>query len=112
MFPHHIIENSSMPTKFDEAKINDFKYKWGLFKKSPKEYLDSWSTTGLLISRDSTILHESYKRGRTAQMRLTSWSMVKSVTSILLGIYIDKKLIDNYDDTADKYLPELEGTLH
>jgi CubicO group peptidase (beta-lactamase class C family) len=38
--------------------------------------------------------------------------MAKSVTSILLGICIDKKLIDNYDDTADKYLPELQGTLH
>lgn len=112
MFPHHVIEKSSMPSKFDDAPIKDFKYKWGLFKKSPEEYLDSWSTTGLLICRDSTIFHESYRRGRTAQMRLTSWSMAKSVTSLLLGICIDKKLIDSYDDTADKYLPELKGTLH
>jgi hypothetical protein len=112
MFPHHIIEKSSMPTKFDEALIKDFTYKWGFFKKSPEEYLNSWSTTGLLICRDSTILHESYRRGRTAQMRLTSWSMAKSITSLLLGICIDKKLIDSYDDTADKYLPELRGTLH
>jgi hypothetical protein len=112
MFPHHVIEKSSMPSKFDDALIKDFKYKWGFFKKSPEEYLDSWSTTGLLICRDSSIFYESYRRGRTAQMRLTSWSMAKSITSLLLGICIDKKLIDSYDDTADKYLPELKGTLH
>jgi hypothetical protein len=112
MFPHHVIEKSSMPSKFDNALLKDFKYRWGFFKKSPEEYLDSWSTTGLLICRDSSIFLESYRRGRTAQMRLTSWSMAKSVTSLLLGICIDKKLIDSYDDTADKYLPELNGTLH
>lgn len=112
MFPHHVIEKSPTPTRFDESPIGDFKYKWGFFKKSPEEYLDSWSTTGLLICRDSSILYENYRRGRSAQMRLTSWSMAKSVTSLLLGICIDQKLIDSYDDTADKYLPELKGTLH
>jgi hypothetical protein len=112
MFPHHIIEKSTRPTAFDVNLIKDFKYKWGFFNKSPDEYLDSWSTTGLLICRDSSIFYESYRRGRSAEMRLTSWSMAKSVTSLLLGICLDKKLIESYDDAAEKYLPELKGTLH
>jgi hypothetical protein len=112
MFPHHFIEKSPNPSAFTQTPLKNFKYRWGLFGKSPDEYLDSWSTTGLLICRDSSILYESYRRGRSAEMRLTSWSMAKSVTSLLLGICIDKGLINSYDDVAEKYLPELKGTLH
>lgn len=112
MFPHHLIEKSPKPTVLSPAPLNNFKYRWGFFSKSPDEYLDNWTTTGLLICRDSSILYENYRRGRTAEMRLTSWSMAKSITSLLLGICIDKKLIESYDDTADMYLPELKGTLH
>ena len=45
-------------------------------------------------------------------MRLTSWSMAKSVTSLLLGICIDSRLVESMDDTADRYMSELKGTLH
>ena len=41
-----------------------------------------------------------------------SWSMAKSVTAILLGICIDKKLIESYDDEAQKYVPELSKSYH
>jgi hypothetical protein len=112
MLPHNFINKSSQPVVFSQSYISNFKYKWGLFSKSPEEYLDSWSTTGLLICRDSSIIYENYRRGRSADMRFTSWSMAKSVTALLLGICLDKKLIESYDDTAEKYLPELKGTLH
>ena len=112
MLPHNFINKSSQPTVFSQSSISNFKYRWGFSSKSPEEYLDSWSTTGLLICRDSSIIYENYRRGRTAVMRLTSWSMAKSVTALLLGICLDKKLIESYDDTAEKYLTELKGTLH
>ena len=38
--------------------------------------------------------------------------MAKSVTSLLLGICLDRKLIRSFDDTADRYVHELTGTLH
>ena len=38
--------------------------------------------------------------------------MAKSVTSLLLGICLDRGLIASLDDTADAYVPELRGTLH
>jgi CubicO group peptidase (beta-lactamase class C family) len=36
---------------------------------------------------------EHYFRERAATMRFQSWSMAKSVTSLLLGICIDRGLI-------------------
>ena len=56
------------------------------------------------------ILSEHYRHERTPDMRFTSWSMAKSVTSLLLGICIDKGLISSLDDTAETYVPELVGT--
>jgi len=112
MFPHNKIAASSNVMGMTENVINDFSYRWGFSKKTIDDYLNSWPTTGILISRDSNIFIEKYRHDRTSQMRLTSWSMAKSVSSLLLGICLDKKLIDSYDDLVQKYLPELEGTLH
>ena len=65
-----------------------------------------------MIAHQGEILFEGYGYERTKDMRLTSWSMAKSVTSLLLGICLDKELIQSYDDPAKKYVPELNGTLH
>ncbi len=112
MLPHHVIAAAKAPTPFNEAAVTDFKYRWGFSQKTPDAYLNDWPTTGLLICRNSDILFERYRHGRRPEMRLTSWSMAKSVTSLLLGICLDRKLIDAYDDVAEKYVPELAGTLH
>ena len=62
-----------------------------------------WPVTGLLIARDGDILFERYGFARTADMRLTSWSMAKSVTSLLLGICLDRRLIASLDEPAARY---------
>ncbi len=44
-------------------------------------------------------------------MRFQSWSMAKSVTSLLMGIALDKGFIQSIDDLPEKYVPQLQGTL-
>jgi CubicO group peptidase (beta-lactamase class C family) len=75
-------------------------------------YMKAWPVTGLLIARRGTVLYEGYQLGRTPSMRMTSWSMAKSVTSLLMGICFDRGLLKSLDDRADAYVPELRGTLH
>jgi len=67
---------------------------------------------GLLIARQGKIRLEHYRHGRTAQMRFQSMSMAKSVTSLLLGICLDRGLLASLDVEAQQYLPELQGTMH
>lgn len=110
--PHRVIAASGTPTPLNEAYVKDFKYRYGLFNRTPDDYLERTPATGLLICRGNNILFERYRFDRTAQMRMTGWSMSKSVTSLLLGICMDRKLIASFDDTAEKYAPELAGTLH
>lgn len=77
-----------------------------------QDYLDQWPVSGLLIARQGRVLSEHYRFGRDASMRLTSWSMAKSVTSLLVGIALDQGLIRSLDDLPQDYVPELQGTLH
>ena len=74
------------------------------------DYLARHPTTGLVIARGDTILVERYQYGRTDRQRFTSWSMAKTVTSMLIGIAVDEGRIRSVDDRAEVYVPTLAGT--
>ena len=74
------------------------------------DYLSRYPTTGLLIARGDTIFVERYQYGRTDRHRLTSWSMAKTVTAMLIGIAINEGRIRSVDDLAAAYVPALAGT--
>lgn len=95
---------------FNTDRLKKSNISW--LSSTPESWLSREWTTGLLIASKGDVIFEGYGYERTKDMRLTSWSMAKSVTSILLGICLDKKIIENYDDPAKKYVPELDGTLH
>ena len=111
MFRHHLIAAPAQasPLQVTPVAVN---YRWGLVRRGVQDYLDQWPVTGLLIARQGRILAEHYRFGRDATQRLTSWSMAKSVTSLLVGIALDQGLIRSLDDLPQDYVPELQGTLH
>jgi CubicO group peptidase (beta-lactamase class C family) len=74
------------------------------------DYLARNPTTGLLLARGNTILVERYQYGRTDRDRLTSFSMAKTVTAMLVGIAIAEGRIRSIDDLAGAYVPELAAT--
>lgn len=112
LFPTNVVRANEQTSKLTNNLIADFYFSVDGNKKSVDQYLNSWPVTGLLICRDDEILLERYRFDRSDEMRFTSWSMAKSVTSLLLGICLDKQLINSYDDIAAKYLPSLEDKLH
>jgi CubicO group peptidase (beta-lactamase class C family) len=111
MFRHHLIAAPAQasPLQVTPVAVN---YRWGLVRRGVQDYLDQWPVTGLLIARQGRIWAEHYRFGRDATQRLTSWSMAKSVTSLLVGIALDQGLIRSLDDLPQDYVPELQGTLH
>ena len=109
---HHMIRAGGRVAPWRHTPLAGFQYRWGAERKTPEAYMAQWPVTGLLIARDGDILFERHGMGRQPDMRLTSWSMAKSVTSLLLGICIDRGLIASFDDPAARYVPELQGNLH
>jgi CubicO group peptidase (beta-lactamase class C family) len=74
------------------------------------EYLARNRTTGLLVMKDDTILFERYQYDRKPEQRMASYSMAKTVVSMLVGIALHEGRIKSLDDRAEAYVPELKGT--
>lgn len=111
LMPHNTIRAlAPAPLQF-RSDIN-IRYNYGFSRKGPAEYLAAWPITGLLIARKGAILYEGYGMGRDAEMTLTSMSMAKSVTSLLVGLCIDQGKIVSIEDVAEKYVPALKDSLH
>jgi CubicO group peptidase (beta-lactamase class C family) len=73
------------------------------------DYLNRVPVSGFLIARGETILLERYQYARTESHRLTSFSMAKTITGLLVGIAMGDGAIRSLDDPAQAYAPELAG---
>ena len=112
LFPIHTMRSAGTPLPWVKSPRSDLVYRFRLSERTPQDYLQAWPITGLLISRGDQIWFEAQRFDRTPEMRMTSWSMAKSVTSLLLGICLDQRLIESYDDVPARYVPALRDTLH
>lgn len=73
------------------------------------QYLEDNKTVAFLIIKNDTIQYEKYFKGYEETSIVPSFSMAKSVVSILIGCAIDDGLIDSVDEPIIKYLPELNN---
>lgn len=70
--------------------------------------LEDNETVAFLIIKNDTIQYEKYFNGYNQESIIASFSMAKSVTSILIGCAIDDGLIKSVKEPVTVYLPELE----
>jgi CubicO group peptidase (beta-lactamase class C family) len=68
--------------------------------------------SGILILKNGQIVFERYALGRQPQDRWTSFSVGKSVTSILLGAAIQDGYIKSLDEKVTQYIPQLKGSCY
>jgi len=87
----------------EEVGMNSEKFE-EIFNYANQEGL---STSGFIIIKDGYIVCESYSGNYTQNSLHTSYSIAKSFTSAIIGIAIDKQLIQNVDDTISLYYPQL-----
>jgi len=73
------------------------------------QYLKDTNTEGLLIIQNDTIVFENYWNDLQKDESHISWSMAKSFTSTLIGIYYEKGFF-KLTDPITKYLPQYVGT--
>jgi len=76
------------------------------------DYMQRQRVTGLLVLKDGEIVAERYNYQRTADMRMLSNSMAKTITALAVMKALEDGLIRSLDDTADTYVPELKGSLY
>lgn len=98
------------------ADTSPYKFQTTNSGKFPKElngtpfdqYLEDNKTVAFLIIKNDTIQYEKYFKGYDKQSIVPSFSMAKSITSILIGCAIDDGLIKSVDEPIINYIPELK----
>lgn len=74
--------------------------------------MDELHLAGLLVIQDGEIRFEAYRQGHSANDRWMSFSIAKSVVSLLYGIALKEGHIKSLDKTVAMHLPEFADTAY
>ena len=109
IFHNRPLTKSSRPFQFIPTNSNHapkkIKDKKGEFQDF-ENYLEENKTVALMVIRNDSILYENYFKGYSQTDIVPSFSMAKSVLSILIGCAIEDGLINSVHDTVTTYIPE------
>jgi CubicO group peptidase (beta-lactamase class C family) len=110
VFPSRPLHNDSVKFLFNTTDTPKAPKKLTLKDKEIPfgEYLAHHHTVAFLIIKNDTIQYENYFNDYNQESIVASFSMAKSVTSILIGCAIDDKFIISVDEPVIKYVPELK----
>lgn len=76
------------------------------------DYMQNAHVGGLLVIKDGNILLERYGFGNNESTRWLTYSVAKSVTSLLYGVALQDGYIRSVDDKVSDYLFHLKGTAY
>lgn len=96
----------------DEVDFSTLTYEVDGQQYSFQDYKNHHDMAGLLVIKDGVIRYEEYGLGNNEDTLWVSFSMSKSVTSMLLGAAIKDGYITSLDDSVADYLPLLRGSAY
>ena len=76
------------------------------------EYVRKQNVAGLIVVKNGTVVYERYELGNTRESRWLSYSVAKSVTSLLVGAALKDGYIRSVDEPVTDYLPRLRNSAY
>ena len=76
------------------------------------EYFEQQNVAGLLVIKDGNIIYERYGLGNTEDSLWVTFSVTKSITSMLVGAAIQDGYIKSVDEKVTDYLPRLKNSAY
>lgn len=109
IFPERELKASAQPFVFHRSRVETIPERTKFKDKelSFDEFLKETKTVAFLIIRNDSILYERYLDKYEDSSIVPSFSMAKSVTSMLIGCAIEDGLIGSVQDPISKYVPEM-----
>ena len=95
---------------YAKRDLGDVNIRLGDETMTVDEYVSKQSVAGLLLIKDGYIVYERYERGNDENSRWTSYSVAKSVVSMLIGAAVKDGYIETVDEKVTEYLPRLDGS--
>lgn len=112
IFPEREIEKAEKPFIFEKKETDtDPEVGWREGEKIPfSEFLKKTGTLAFILAKDGTLLQEKYFRGKTEESIFPSYSIAKSIVSLLFGtVMINDRKISSEEDFAEKYIPDYKN---
>jgi CubicO group peptidase (beta-lactamase class C family) len=123
--PFRSLANRTIELMFDTARVDIAKARWSLPKTTvdlrftyefngvrhnADDILEDTDTDALLVIKNGRIVCERYLNRADAATHFNSYSMAKSVNSIMVGLAVADGHIQSVLDPVVKYVPELRGS--
>jgi CubicO group peptidase (beta-lactamase class C family) len=110
LMPFHVIKGApsdeSAWVMGKEEKITEVMWQG---KRVPfEDFLNATQTNAFLVIRDGKITYERYLNGKSESTVLPSYSVAKTMTSLVIGQLVDEGTL-NESDTFVKYLPRFKA---
>ena len=112
IFPERIVHKSENPysyTKNINNSLQNIEVSYSNKQKSLSEFVKATDTTSFLIVKNDEIVYEQYANGYNENSTNTSFSMAKSVVSLLIGKAIENGYINSVKDPIAQYIKEFEN---
>jgi CubicO group peptidase (beta-lactamase class C family) len=110
LMPFHVIKGAPSDESAwqlgEQEEITEVMWKGK--KVSFQEFLDATQTNAFLVIRDGKITYEKYLNGKTESTVLPSYSVAKTMTSLVIGQLVDEGTL-NESDTFVSLLPKFKA---
>jgi len=112
IFPTRRIDvgDSSDPLPYAKVDLSGVQIQHENGVLTTDEYFKKQNVAGLLVIKDGKIVYERYGLGNTEESKWVSYSVAKSVVSMLVGAAINDGYIKSVDEKITDYLPRLKGS--
>jgi CubicO group peptidase (beta-lactamase class C family) len=114
LFPTRTVKHGEhvYPLEKSDTPLKGFEFISAGKKYDLYDYLSLNRVSGLLVLKNGKIACERYELGNNESTHWMSMSMVKSISSTLVGVAIHDGYIKSIDDPVTKYLPTLAGSAY
>lgn len=108
---HEIFPSIPVPTGVQSSpfiKLKEFTPQWE-DETTLTSYMNDNHVQGVIVLQDNNIILENYADGITQETLWTSFSVAKSVSSMLVGVALKNGDIESLEDPLEKYIEEFKG---
>lgn len=100
--------NNEVNTAAPQPWTNAANYNQVSYPDSLNALLEELGTVGLLMIRDDQVVFEKYWAGYSDSSKSGSFSVAKSITSLLIGVALKEGKIKSLEEPVGNYLPEFK----
>jgi CubicO group peptidase (beta-lactamase class C family) len=112
--PHNTVARGPKVSPLPRAPLDlrGFAYSYQNRTRSLEDFLNETRVAGFLVIKDGRVVAERYAHGHGPASVWVSFSVAKSVLSLLYGAALKDGSIRSLDDPVTRYLPRLGGSAY